>query len=84
MSIVDEDYKRIRGEDKKPRKKRGPPSEETKKKISDALKGYKWKDEWKEHLSSRVLGMPKSEEHKLKISETMKKNSVTKNNNRNT
>lgn len=66
------EQKRVRSWDKKPRKKRGPPSEETRKKKSESMIGYIYKQEWKDNQSSRMLGRTMSEEQKQKISRTMR------------
>ncbi|HVG16798.1 MAG TPA: NUMOD3 domain-containing DNA-binding protein [Chitinophagaceae bacterium] len=53
-------------------------SVETKKKISEALKGHKLSDETRQKLSAARKGKPLSEHTKLKISETRKMRSTEK------
>lgn len=50
----------------------GPLSEETRKKISEALNGHIVKQETKDKISEAQKGRPKSEEHRRKQSESMK------------
>lgn len=48
------------------------PSEETRRKLSEALKGRTLSDEWKRKLSEANKGKTLSEEHKRKLSEAKK------------
>lgn len=57
----------------KPHKKRGPPSDETRKKLSDAQKGKVKSQDTKDKISKANLGRRLSKETKKKMSESAKK-----------